>query len=140
MLRSRSTSVLLFSDWGTFRYSHDLLAKKKAPPPNCPIALLVSVILSFNNSRKTQTGTAFCWTGLGSLFRKALNCLDRSHPSSPSSSFVGFGLSFFPEGRCHKRDGISECALSQGVISWSQKPPSTHSHGKCSDEADSLTS
>ena len=65
MVRSHSISVLLFSAWSTFKYSQDLLAKKKADPPNCPIALLLSVILFFNNSWKTQTGVVFYWTGVG---------------------------------------------------------------------------
>ena len=42
----------------------------------------------------THGGTHLFWPGFGSSFLKALYYLDRSLPSSPSSSFVGFGLSF----------------------------------------------
>ena len=43
MLRSFRICVLIFSLCRTFRYSHDLMAKKKAPMVSCDIALWVSV-------------------------------------------------------------------------------------------------
>jgi predicted DNA-binding protein with PD1-like motif len=37
-------------------------------------------------------------------------------------------------------EGIRDCALSQGSITWSRKSPLTHSHGKTSDDFDSVVS
>jgi hypothetical protein len=50
------------------------------------------------------------------------------------------GSAILPEGRAYIRDGISDCAHSQGVIRWSQKSPFTESHGKGTDDLVSLGS
>ena len=92
--RRRRMSVLLFSCCSTFRYSQDLHAKKTAPVASWPMALCVSVDLLLATSATTERGTAGWCFLFGSLFLKALYNLDRSRPSSPSSSLVGFCLSF----------------------------------------------
>ena len=57
-------------------------------------ARCVSVTCNLAISLSTPSGMAFCWTGFGSPLRNARKSRDRSRPSSPSSSLVGFGRSF----------------------------------------------
>eukprot|EP00957_Ditylum_brightwellii_P060800 4615935-Ditylum_brightwellii.AAC.1 len=65
MLCNLSTSVLLFSVWGAFRYLQDLHAKKKAPIDNCAMDLSVSVTFLLYTSVSTQIGSAFFAVGVG---------------------------------------------------------------------------
>lgn len=46
----------------------------------------------------------------------------------------------FPEDRSHMVEGIRDCALNQGSITWSRKSPLTHSHGETSDDFNSVGS
>ncbi len=50
------------------------------------------------------------------------------------------GLAVLPEGCTYIRDGISDCAHSQGVMRWSQKSSFTESHGKGTNDLVSLGS
>ena len=50
------------------------------------------------------------------------------------------GPTVLPEGRTYIRDGILDCAHSQGVLRLSQKLPFTESHGKGTDDLVSLGS
>ena len=92
MFRRQRSLVRLCSFWGTFRYSQNLHAKKKAPIVNCAIARSISVTCRFAISARTKMGRAFCCFCFGSSFRKARNCLDKRTLSSLSLSLVGFFL------------------------------------------------
>ena len=134
MFPSLKTSVLLFSDWGTFRYSQERIAQKKAPMPSCPMALSVSVRFLLYIMISTWAGRAFCCFGLGSLLRKAQKSLDKILPTSPSSSFVGFGRSF-----SLKDEDTNEMApliVISARVRSSRKTPFVQSHGKRSHESD----
>ncbi len=58
---------------------------------SCEIARCVSVCCNFAISNKTTAGKAFCCFSAGSFALKARHNLDKSLPSSPSSSRVGLG-------------------------------------------------
>jgi hypothetical protein len=65
-----SVSIFVFLSCGfvTFRYLHDLHAKKRAAIISCEVAFWVSVVVSFAISEMTLKGIAFCWISFGSEF------------------------------------------------------------------------
>jgi hypothetical protein len=57
--------VCFSSGLGTWRYSHDLHAKKKAAMMSWWVARWSSVVLSCAMRDMTESGIAFCWIFLG---------------------------------------------------------------------------
>ncbi len=68
MFSSVSIFVFLSCGFGTFRYLHDLHAKKRAVMISCEVAFWVSVVVSFAISEMTLKGITFCWISFGSEF------------------------------------------------------------------------
>ena len=67
MLDSVRIFVCFSSGFGTWRYSHDLHAKKNAPMISWEVARWSSVVLIFAMRDMTESGIAFCWIFFGSL-------------------------------------------------------------------------
>ncbi len=89
-----SCLVFLSFCFGTFRYSHDRIAKKKAPIVNCVMAFCVSVVVLSAMMERMHIGIAFSGISRGSAFLYARYCRAKIQARFPSLSSVGFRKPF----------------------------------------------
>ena len=90
--RSRRMRVLRFSsDAVVVRYSHDLMAKKKAPVQSWEIARFSMVFVDFWSWLIMERGRAFWGFAFASPFLYPLYCCDKERATRPSWSSLGSG-------------------------------------------------
>jgi len=73
----------------TDKYSHDRMAKKKAPMNRSHIVFSRLVVVSWWNFLRMEPVTAACWVGGLSVLEKCLNCLCKMNEGFPSALRVG---------------------------------------------------